>query len=89
MEIPKPSSGFTIYTKSKCSYCTKAKDNFPGALVINCDYFYKEDKRKFLETMDKMSGRQPRTFPMIFKEKRYIGGYEDTRDMGFNSNLDF
>ena len=90
MNIPQPVPKiFNIYTKSKCSYCTKAKENFPGANIINCDTYWKEDKRKFLETMDKLSGKQPRTFPMIFNGMKYIGGFEDTKDLGFNMNTSF
>ena len=45
--FPQPQTGITLYTKSKCSYCTKAKQNFPKANIINCDKYLSVKRNDF------------------------------------------
>jgi len=79
---------FTIYTKSGCPYCDKAKDLFREWKHIdselhwvenNCDIYLKDpyDKEHFLDDMRKHIGKTWRTFPMIFHRDRFVGGYTD------------
>ena len=77
---PLPEKEYTIYTKSKCSYCTRAKVLLPYAHVILCDDYLADDRDQFLAFMDKVSTKTPRTFPMVFHNGQYIGGYEDTKE---------
>jgi glutaredoxin len=86
----KPIDGITIYTKSGCSYCDKAKVRFPYAYVINCDkYLENKDSRKlFLNFIDTLAASKPRTFPMIFVDKKYKGGYDDVKYY-FTTDVDF
>lgn len=80
MSIPHPSaSGYTIYTKEKCNYCTKVKVLLPeDSLIIPSDTFLKADRGAFLALMDSITGQTPRTFPMVFLDGAFIGGHDET-----------
>jgi len=71
--------GWTILTKDKCSYCSKVKDLIPEANFISCDHFLNENKSLFLNDMKTIIGRDYKKFPMVFLDKRFIGGYTDTK----------
>lgn len=85
MNVPHPASdSYTIYSKSSCLYCTKAKvllqnERVPP-LVVNCDEFLLENKQEFLNLMKSLIGYEYITFPMIFKNGRFIGGYNKTKE---------
>ena len=84
MNIPRPThNSYTIYTKSGCGYCTKAKEllqnEHPQPLVVNCDGYLAHNKREFLNQMQTLIGREYRTFPMIFKNGIFVGGYTETK----------
>ena len=80
--FPTPSeTGYTIFAKSGCSYCEKAKlllqpDN---PVIIDCDKLIIDEqcKQEFLQHIEKIAGKSHRTFPMIFKDTNFIGGYSD------------
>ena len=85
MNVPHPASdSYTIYSKSSCLYCTKAKGLLQNErvppLVVNCDEFLLENKQEFLNLMKSLIGYEYRTFPMIFKNGRFIGGYNKTKE---------
>ena len=99
MEFIEPlKTGFTIYSKSGCSYCTKAKNlltqyNFLFE-EINCDDYLIEDKAKFLFFIKEKAGKEYKSFPMIFKDANFIGGFIETQDylnkiICFDKNVDF
>ena len=83
MEFTRPvSSGYTVYGKSDCSFCEKVKDlltefdeNF---IYINCDQYLIADKAAFLQFIEKLAGKEHKTFPMIFSSTEFVGGYSDT-----------
>lgn len=83
-EYPEPlKTGFTIYTKNACIYCTKVKeylDDLGYAYeTIPCDnYLLNGGKDAFLEYMRGLIGTQWNTFPMVFHNREFIGGYNDT-----------
>ena len=79
MEITPPCENITIYTKSKCNYCTKVKALLPEASVVLSDKYLEEDRESFLKYMASISGKTPKTFPMVFWHKRFIGGYTETK----------
>jgi glutaredoxin len=75
-------SGFTIYSKSGCSNCTKVKklilDKQKVFLDVNCDEYLLEDKEGFLTFIKERTNIEYRTFPMVFYEGKFIGGYAET-----------
>ena len=84
MNFPHPASNsYTIYSKSGCIYCTKAKELLQNEhippLFVNCDKFLLENKEEFLNHMKPLIGREYRTFPMIFKNGIFVGGYTETK----------
>jgi glutaredoxin len=85
MNIPRPGGdSYTIYSKSGCLFCTKAKvllqnERIPP-LFVNCDNFLLENKEEFLNLMKSLIGYEYKTFPMIFKNGRFIGGYNKTKE---------
>lgn len=66
-----------IYSKSNCIYCEKAKELFPNATIINCDKELEINKQQFLDQMKLKIGFSYKTFPMIFINDEFIGGYDD------------
>lgn len=83
MEFTAPaSSGYTVYGKSECPYCEKVK----GLLTefgepfsyINCDEYLIADKPAFLQFIQKLAGKEYKTFPMVFSSTEFVGGYTDT-----------
>lgn len=83
MEYPTPlKSGFTIYTKTGCNYCDKVKafltDSGYEYTTILCDDILKSNKMGFLEFIESISDVPYNTFPMVFHNGDFIGGYNDT-----------
>ena len=91
MDIPEiAEKGYTIYTKSECGWCRRAKALLPKAKVINCDTFLEKDRLTFLEVMHGRIGREHKTFPMVFYDGGFVGGYEDTKNfIDFDITKDF
>jgi glutaredoxin len=84
MDIFEPlNTGFTIYSKSGCSNCTKVKqllrDKQIFFLEVDCDEFLIEDKERFLLFIKERANKEYRTFPMIFKDAKFIGGFAETQ----------
>ena len=84
MEIFEPLDvGFTIYSKSGCYNCTKVKqllrDKKIFFLEIDCDEFLIEDKEGFLLFIKERANKEYRTFPMVFKDGKFIGGFDETQ----------
>jgi len=75
---------YVIYTKNNCKYCENVKillkDVKPEPQIILCDNYLTDDKTKndFLKEMSCKIGQEYRTFPMVFFNNRFIGGYEKT-----------
>jgi len=83
--FPTPSSdGYTIYSKSGCSFCVKVKEllvsnNMPFT-EIQCDSFLTVTvKEPFLAHIKKLANKEYRTFPMVFFHGIFIGGYTETK----------
>ena len=72
-----PKSGYTIYSKSQCNYCDKVKDKIPEAYVVDCDE-YLEDVDEFLDFIGTLTDKNPTSFPMVFYDGEYVGGYKET-----------
>ena len=75
--------GWTVYAKSDCVYCDKVKDllhQLNEVLnIIDCDDVLKPRyvKLQFLEHMKKLIGSEYKTFPMVFKDNQFIGGFNE------------
>ena len=74
---------FTVYSKSGCPNCVKAK-----ALLkergfqyeeVNCDEYILECKAEFLQFIEKKASTEWRSFPIIFDDTRFIGGFIDLK----------
>ena len=96
MNIPDPiANEITIYSKSGCINCVKVKtflkDKNIKFNVIDCDEFILEDKNEFLQFMHLLVGKQYNTFPMVFLNKTFIGGFKETQEyyIMFEKKLDF
>jgi glutaredoxin len=91
-KIEEPSSiTYTIYSKSGCPGCRKVKDllHSENPLVIDCDEYLLEDKEGFLSFIQNLAKKPVKMFPIVFnKDKRFIGGYEETKKEYSNFNFD-
>ena len=80
---PEPTDVYTIYTKSGCPNCTKAKKLLDSEknniLIVDCDEYIIEDKPTFLQFIKDRAGKEWKTFPIIFHKGEFIGGYEETK----------
>ena len=78
MIFPKPEQGlFTIYSKSHCVYCLRAKCilEWYNYNTIECDKYLESDRETFLSDMQELTKYPVRTFPFIFYGDKYIGSY--------------
>jgi glutaredoxin len=99
MDIFKPLDiGFTIYSKNNCSYCTKVKklllNNKHFFLDIECDEYLIKDKEHFLLFIKEIANKEYRTFPMVFYDGKFIGGFDETykyvnQFIDFDENANF
>jgi len=83
MEFEKPlKSGFTIYSKSGCPNCTKAKALLKSKNLlfkaIDCDEYIIENKETFLLFIISLTNKEVKTFPIIFYDGKFVGGYNET-----------
>ena len=84
MEIFAPlDEGYTIYSKIGCINCTKIKQFLKQKkiffLVVQCDEFLLEDKEQFLLIINEMAKKEFKTFPMIFYNGEFVGGYNEVK----------
>ena len=82
--------GYTIYSKENCIYCDRVKELLQNetVTVYICDDDLDQNRDEFLVHMDSISGRIQRTFPFVFHNGMFIGGYDDTVNY-YKSNLSF
>ena len=73
------SDGYTILTKDGCKWCVKVKELLPDAKYIVCN-IPPDAKEAFFKEVDALSGTAPRTFPMVFYNKQFVGGYVQTKN---------
>jgi len=84
MEITEPrKKSFTIYTKSGCPNCIRVKGLFYTSpikpLIVECDEYLMKDRQAFLEFINKKKqDNTPTSFPIVFNNGVYIGGYNET-----------
>jgi glutaredoxin len=77
---------YTIYTKSSCTYCVKIKEFLKEKKLnyseINCDSDLEtpEKKETFLSMMKELTNTDHKTFPMVFRNDLFIGGFTQTKE---------
>jgi len=84
MEIfPPLDKGYTIYSKSGCINCTKIKklllEKNIFFLDVQCDDFLIENKEHFLLFINERAQKECKTFPMIFYNGEFVGGYNEVK----------
>jgi glutaredoxin len=96
MQIQEPSDKcFTIYSKSNCKYCVLVKslldENKIPFIEINCDEYLIQDKQVFLDFIREKANRDFKTFPMVFCDGKFIGGFVETDRviMDFDQQVEF
>ena len=74
-------SGFTIYTKSNCRFCSLVKEllNGESVLTVNCDAYLEENRDGFLQFIHEITATNHKTFPIVFLNGEFIGGYTETQ----------
>ena len=93
MNIIEPQNDmFTIYSKSGCVNCTKVKsllkENKASFVIVDCDEYILENKEEFLGFIEKNVGKEYKIFPMVFNDKKFIGGFKETEEY-LSKMLDF
>ena len=48
------------------------------SIEIICDMYLSESHTEFLEFIKRIAGKTYKTFPMVFLDGKFIGGYLDT-----------
>jgi glutaredoxin len=92
MEFPEPSLvSYTVYSKSGCPNCTKVKvliegedediwkDDNTYLTVYECNEYLKESREEFMNFMDKRAHTKITSFPIVFFNGEYIGGFAETK----------
>lgn len=83
MDFIKPAkNGFTVYSKSNCPYCVTVKkiikEHFFLLEEINCDEYILENKNEFLKFIEDISGKNHKSFPIVFYGDNFLGGSCET-----------
>ena len=84
MEFSEPyPTGFTVYSKSGCHNCTKLKkllvEHHLFFVEIQCEDYLIEDRDRFLSFMESKIGKSYSTFPMVFYDHTFIGGFNEAK----------
>jgi len=71
---------FVVLTKSNCRFCLKVKELLKDKSVniIICDKFLVDKRDEFLNYIKDLIGYEYKLFPMVFRNKKFIGGYSET-----------
>jgi len=81
--FPPLNEGYTVYSKSGCINCTKIKklllEKNIFFLDVQCDEFLLEDKEQFLLFINEKAQKECKTFPMIFYNGEFVGGYNEVK----------
>lgn len=88
MEFIKSQEKFSMYTKSNCLYCDLSKLLFQNSgvevLLINCDNYLLDNRDNFLLFIKQLCGKEYKTFPIIFYNGLFIGGYIEIKELLIN-----
>ena len=74
---------YTIYTKPGCIYCKMAIELLQTSTQsideVPCEEYIAHSKPLFFQFIRELSGSNHRTFPIVFVNGRFIGGYTETK----------
>lgn len=89
MELPNKNDNWTIYGNVRCSHCISAK-NFLTDNNINFVYHeLSNNKKEYIDFLSHITDNT-RTLPLIFKNDKFIGGYDQLLiDFSINNDEDF
>jgi glutaredoxin len=73
-------NGYFMYSKSGCKFCRMAKELLPDVTVVNIDEYIETDKAKCLNQLATIAEVEIKTFPVIFFNEIFIGGYTESKD---------
>jgi|TARA_B110000444_G_C18589631_1_gene477859 glutaredoxin len=73
-------SGYFMYSKSGCKFCKMAKELLPNVTVVNVDEHIETDKAKCLDKMATIAEVEIKTFPVIFFNQIFVGGYAESKE---------
>ena len=76
----KGKDSWVIYTKQGCGYCENAK-NLMKTNNFNFNIISGENNKEILEIMKKIGKSDFKTWPKIFKNNNFIGGYNDLKNL--------
>jgi glutaredoxin len=97
IEFTKPFENiYTIYSKSGCPNCKKVKtlleENNIEFIIVDCDEYLINNKPEFLNFITELTNKDWKTFPMVFDQSIFIGGFSDTKqylEKSLETLLDF
>ena len=92
MDFPEPSLiSYTVYSKKECINCTRVKvliegddedvwkNNTTYLTVHECDEYLKTSREEFIRFMTKKTGTEIKSFPIVFFNGEYVGGFAETK----------
>ena len=98
MEFLNP-EGYFIYSKSDCKYCVEVNKLLDDLSLKyeskECVFNSDDEKKTFLDWIkERNNGKSWNTFPMVFYNGQFIGGYKETgihleKINAFNDSFDF
>lgn len=83
MEIELPSPfGYTIYSKSGCPQCDRAKrlvsdETVEELRIISCDSYLANGREEFITVMQSRTGKDRIMFPIIYHNGKLLGGFKE------------
>jgi len=81
MNFPLPiDKGYFMYSKSNCKFCKFAKEQLPNLTAVNIDEFIETNKSKLLDKISTIATVEIKTFPIVFYNGIYIGGYKESKE---------
>ena len=73
-------SGYFMYSKSGCKFCRMAKALLPNVTVVNIDQYIEAGKAKCLDQISTVAEVEITTFPVIFFNEIFIGGFTESKE---------
>ena len=90
--LPTPGK-YTVYTKSGCTFCNKAKALLQQKLLsfekIDCDEYLLSGRESFLSFIHVIANKDYKTFPMVFDPSgNFVGGFTEMKAL-LDKQLEF